>query len=181
MSDHADTNANIPKTNTAGIKYVPRENRIPKFCPETSKFSAKKWLYKIEQLPEMHDWDDRTKIYHMQARLAGVARSWYDNLTEYNYSWKAWKKHLKHAFPDHIDFAGSIREMMSRVELPDETMTSYYFSKMKLLHVCEIEGKKAVSCIIDGLRDKGVQNNARAGRYETPAKLYNFMATVEDE
>ncbi|KAJ8917302.1 hypothetical protein NQ315_002320 [Exocentrus adspersus] len=52
---------------------------------------------------------------------------------------------------------------------------------MELLQLCEITGKKAVSCIIDGLNDPATQNSARAGRYSTPESLYEeYLSTLNE-
>ncbi|KAJ8914198.1 hypothetical protein NQ315_015971 [Exocentrus adspersus] len=66
-------------------------------------------------------------------------------------------------------------------KLPQEDMATYYYSKMELLQLCEITGKKAVSCIIDGLNDPATQNSARAGRYSTPESLYEeYLSTLNE-
>ncbi|KAJ8912698.1 hypothetical protein NQ315_012252 [Exocentrus adspersus] len=51
-------------------------------------------------------------------------------------------------------------------------MTAYYFGKMELLRTCQITGKNAISCLIDGIQDITTQNAARAGRYVMPETLF---------
>ena len=52
---------------------------------------------------------------------------------------------------------------------------------MELISACEITGKKAVSCLIDGIRDPTIQG-ARAGRYGTPNDLYaEYFSTLNPE
>jgi hypothetical protein len=61
-------------------------------------------------------------------------------------------------------------------------MTQYYFGKMNLLQACNITGKEAVSCLIDGLMDRTLQNGAQAGRYETPESFYTkYLSTLSME
>jgi hypothetical protein len=47
---------------------------------------------------------------------------------------------------------------------------------------CNITGKHAVSCLIDGLSDRTLRNGAKAGRYETPEELYTeYLSTLVTE
>lgn len=53
---------------------------------------------------------------------------------------------------------------------------------MELVSACEVTGKKAVSCVIDGIRDASIQAGARAGRYETPDRLYaEYLSSLVPE
>ncbi|KAJ8916461.1 hypothetical protein NQ315_014678 [Exocentrus adspersus] len=166
---------------TRKTNIFPREECVPLYDPQMSKYSVIKWLYKMEQLGQIHGWNDVTKIYLMQARLRGLAKSWYENLNEYDYNWEEWKKLLQRAFPEHVEYATALRRLLQREKLPQEDMATYYYSKMELLQLCEITGKKAVSCIIDGLNDPATQNSARAGRYSTPESLYEeYLSTLNE-
>jgi hypothetical protein len=64
-----------------------------------------------------------------------------------------------------------LRQLVNRMNRPNETMTQYYFGKMNLLHACNITNKEAVWCLIDGLGDRTLKNGAEAGRYGTPEQL----------
>lgn len=155
---------------------------IPEFDPENEHLPAEKWLDKIEQLKVINDWDDVTTIYHMQSRLSGMAKSWYHNLTSYKHTWEEWKTLIGKTFPVHTDYAVMIKKMIKRTKLPTETMTTYYFQKMELLRTCQITGKNAVSCLIDGISNATIQNSARASRYESPEILYEeYLSTIRDE
>jgi hypothetical protein len=53
---------------------------------------------------------------------------------------------------------------------------------MNLLQACNITGKEAISCLIDGLTDRTLQNGAKAGRYETLESLYTeYLSTLAAE
>ncbi|KAJ3626844.1 hypothetical protein MTP99_017312, partial [Tenebrio molitor] len=115
----------------------------------------------------------------MQNRLTGLARTWYDNLTTYTHTWDEWKALLVKTFPDHHDFAATLRQLVNREKQFHESMTQYYFGKMNVLQACNITGKHAVSCLIDGLSDRTLRNGAKAGRYETPEELYTeYLSTL---
>lgn len=155
---------------------------IPEFAPGHPQLSASKWLEKIEQLAELNRWDDITKIYHMQSRLTGIAKSWYENLQSYNHTWDQWKEMIVKTFPEFNDFASTLKKLIFRVKLSNETMTQYYFAKMQLLRACDIKDKNAVSLLIDGLRDTTLQTGARAGRFQTPEALYQeYLSTVNEQ
>lgn len=163
-------------------RYTIYSDCIPEFHPENEHLSAIKWLDKIEQLKVINDWDETTTIYNMQSRLSGMARTWYHNLNSVNYTWTEWKELIIKTFPDHIDYAKILRKMLNRTKLSTETMTCYYFCKMELLTACQITGKHAVSCVIDGIPDVSIQNAARAGRYATPEALFEeYLGMLRDE
>lgn len=158
--------------NNGVVRFTVKSDCIPEFTPGNPNLTAAKWLDKIEQLATINGWDDRTMIYHMQNRLSGLARTWYNNLPSYDYNWSEWKTLVKKTFPDHHDFAATLKKLVACVKQSNQTMTQYYFTKMDLIQACKIAGKDAVSCLIDGLRDNTLQNGAQAGRYETPESLY---------
>jgi hypothetical protein len=155
---------------------------IPEFLPGKPNQSSVKWVDKIDQLARVNKWDENTTIQLMQNRLTGLARRWYDNLTIYTHTWDEWKALLVKTFPDHHDFAATLRQLVNREKQFHESMTQYYFGKMNLLQACNITGKYAVSCLIDGLRDRTLRNGAKAGRYETPEELYTeYLSTLVAE
>jgi hypothetical protein len=155
---------------------------IPEFLPGKPNQSSVKWVDKIDQLARVNKWDENTTIQLMQNRLTGLARTWYDNLTTYTHTWDEWKALLVKTFPDHHDFAATLRQLLNREKQFHESMTQYYFGKMNLLQACNITGKHAVSCLIDGLSDRTLRNGAKAGCYETPEELYTeYLSTLVAE
>jgi hypothetical protein len=58
----------------------------------------------------------------MQNRLTGLARTWYDNLTTYTHTWDEWKALLVKTFPDHHDFAATLRQLVNREKQFHESM-----------------------------------------------------------
>nr|CAH7714828.1 unnamed protein product [Callosobruchus chinensis] len=129
----------------------------------------------------INQWDDKVVIYHMQNRLAGLAKTWYNNLDDYRNSWDQWKQLLIQAFPDHQDFPSNLKNLIFRVKIPEETWTEYYFAKQQLLRQCQITGKNAVAMIIDGIPDMTTQSGAKVGRYASPEDLYReYLSTLEN-
>lgn len=53
---------------------------------------------------------------------------------------------------------------------------------MDLRESCDISGKNAVSCIIDGIPNATIQSGAKAGRNNGSQSLYSeFLATLPDD
>lgn len=155
---------------------------IPEFAPGNPNLSAAKWIEKIEQLGVLNHWSDETMIFHMQNRLKGLARRWFDNLPSYQLTWDDWKETLLRSFPEHQDFGTLLHKLVDRTKNPNESWEQYYFDKMELLNACDITGKRAISCIIDGIQDSTTQAGARAGRYETPDALYaEYLSALKPE
>ncbi|KAJ8916987.1 hypothetical protein NQ315_012902 [Exocentrus adspersus] len=176
VSSRTDSSRSNPSNN-----FVKPEC-IPEFKPGNPNLSCAKWISKIEQLGRIHHWEETTKIYHMQTRLSGLARNWYANLRSYELTWEEWKNLLLKSFPEHQDFATSLRKMLNRRKLPKESWEEYYFNKMDLIQVCDVSAKNAVSCIIDGIDDRTIQVGARAGRYETPDALYaEYLSSLSQQ
>nr|CAI5852307.1 unnamed protein product [Callosobruchus analis] len=162
-------------------KLTVNPNCIPEFNPSNENESCACWLDKIDQLAHINQWDEKVVIYHMQSRLAGLAKTWYNNLDDYRHSWDQWKQLLIQAFPDHQDFPTNLKNMIFRVKNPGETWTEYYFAKQQLLRQCQITGKNAVAMIIDGISDVTIQSGAKVGRYASPEDLYRgYLSTLEN-
>ncbi|XP_076266925.1 uncharacterized protein LOC143200331 [Rhynchophorus ferrugineus] len=156
-----------PAAPTTGLAYC-----IPEFSPEDRTMSANQWIEKIDQIRKDNKWNDLTTIYNMQLHLTGTAKSWYQRLPNYNFTWNQVRSLILHKFPEITDFAANLRKMLNRVKNPQESMTTYYNDKMELLRACGIRGKNSVSCIVDGILDPVIQNSARAGNYNSPEEFY---------
>jgi len=74
---------------------------VPEYDPVSSKMMLRTWIHKLEQLQAVYNWTESALIYHMQAKLKGTARKWYDSLLEYALSLEEWKVKLMTTFPDH--------------------------------------------------------------------------------
>ncbi|XP_073820151.1 uncharacterized protein [Musca autumnalis] len=96
--------------------------------------SVSTWIRKIEQIGELHGWNNNYKIYVMQSRLKGLAKHWFENLNDYMKTWDEWKVFLVQSFPEHQDFAEILKRLVNRKKLPDESMARYYYDKK--VHIC---------------------------------------------
>lgn len=153
---------------------------IPEFDPDNEDTTVTAWLKKIEQLGNIHGWDDQTKSYHLQDKLRGQARKWYNRLDEYDHTWEEWRQMLLRAFPKHRDYANMLEEMINRRKLQNESMTKYYQEKVARCFRCKLSDVATVSCIIRGL-PPALQSNARAFQCERPDELYEgFLSAFDD-
>ncbi|KAJ8935218.1 hypothetical protein NQ318_012534 [Aromia moschata] len=101
---------------------------IPEFSPDIPSLTSKVWVDKIDQLAKINGWNEQTIIYHMQSRLSGLAKSWYNSLSDYDHSWEQWKQMIINAFPEHRDFPSTLKKMVARKKMHDESWTEYYFA-----------------------------------------------------
>lgn len=153
---------------------------IPEFDPDSEECTVRSWLKKIDQLGEIHQWDEKTKSFYLQDKLRGQARKWYNRLDDYDYSWDEWKQMLLRAFPKHRDYANMLEEMLNRKKVPGESMTKYYQDKIAMCFRCKLTDPATVSCIIRGL-PYALQSNARAFQCERPDELYEgFLCAFDD-
>lgn len=153
---------------------------IPEFDPDGEDCTVTAWLRKIDQLGEIHGWNSNTKSFHLQDKLRGQARKWYNRLECYDFTWDEWKQMLLRAFPKHRDYGNMLEEMMQRRKLLNETMTKYYQDKVAMCFRCKLSDTATVSCIIRGL-PLSLQPNARAFQCERPDELYEgFLSALDD-
>lgn len=144
---------------------------IPCYDPSDKTADINKWLMKVDDLKQMHDWSDVTTTDFAMGKLRGYAQRWYAGLSTVKYSWEEWKEKLRSAFPEKVDFHSTLDVMMKRVQLSGESVVEYYYDKLGLLEACDLFKEKAVSCIIAGLRDSHVRITAKVGSFDTPEKL----------
>ena len=169
------------RSNANGHQYLGKSNLIPEFYPEKNDITAKRWTDLIEQIAVINSWDDRTTVFNMQSKLAGLAKDWFSTIVDIDMTWAQWKIRLIRAFPEGQDYDTVNRQMIERVKRSDETMTQYFYGKCQLLRKLEITGKNAVSCVIGGLQNDNHKAGARAGHYNTPEQLFSeYLAHVED-
>ncbi|KAL1490130.1 hypothetical protein ABEB36_012870 [Hypothenemus hampei] len=165
---------------TSGTAIGVRSEMVPLFDPEKGDITSANWVHKIEQLADVHKWDDATKSYIMQTRLKGVAKIWYNALLDYNKTWTDWKLAILEAFPTHEYYMDNLKKMISRKKGADETMMHYYYEKCIMIRKCEISDVNAVSCIIDGLPIP-LQSTAKSGNYKTPEQLFQGLLSKLEE
>lgn len=174
--------ANVVNPNAAEVRInmVPNGDAIPTFDPSVPGQAITKWLTKVDELRISNKWSSELTAHYALAKLKGLAADWYNGLPSVQHTWDEWKAILAQAFPRSENYPKLLREMLRRVKKSDESYEQYYYAKCKLLTACEIEGKKAVACLIDGLEDDSVANSASAAKLATPTALFEYLMSLRE-
>ncbi|XP_056648930.1 uncharacterized protein LOC130453296 [Diorhabda sublineata] len=146
---------------------------------KNTKISTSLWLNEINEYCLDRNYDDTACINYLQTKMSGLMKAWFKTLNVFEYTWPELKMLITKTFPDTFDFASALRLLVDRIKRPDETITEYYFAKMYLIEYCKISGMNAVSCLIDGLNDPYLQNQAKEYNFLTPETLYSqFLVKI---
>lgn len=113
-------------------------------------------------------------------KLQGLAKNWYESLNSILFTWVEWQQKLVNAFPYEQNYGQSLEEMLKRRSKYNEPIELYYYDKLALLNQCDIEGKRAVDCIIHGLSDKSLKSSALALRCTHPDQLLQFLISNKE-
>lgn len=151
---------------------------IPEFNPDDKHQTAEVWLHKVEQLKRVNEWNEATTIHYATAKLAGLAKTWYQSLKVLDRSWAEWKVLIANTFPTELNYPVAMEEMLARKKKESETYITYYYEKLALLNRLEIEGPRAVSFITHGILDLIVKNTAEGGRHQTPESLFLYLSSI---
>ncbi|XP_050298014.1 uncharacterized protein LOC126737249 [Anthonomus grandis grandis] len=171
----------IPQNSPGSSENFSHCELVPNFDPEAGDINAVTWINKIEQLALIYSWTDLKKSYFLQAKLTGMAKIWYNGLSDYNKTWDEWKEAILNAFPSHAYFVDNLKKMLNRKKLAKESMLHYYYSKCMLIRNCDISDTNAVSCIIDGLPPEH-QGTAKSANFKTPDELFRgFLCKLDKE
>lgn len=162
-SQHANVNAFVLESHDNPYELNPRN----------TSFTTSMWLNKINEECMENNYDERRCIQFMQSKMTGLMKAWFKTLDISDYTWPEIKMLITKTFPDNVDFAATLRLLVERYKRSDETITQYYFSKMYLIEACKITGINAVSCLIDGLADVHLEQEARSNNCLTPETLYS--------
>lgn len=151
------------------------KNILPDFDPSSKSQTTDIWLRKVNECATVYGWDERTVIHFAMQKLQGLAKTWYESLNSILYTWPEWQQKLINAFPFEQNYGQSLEDMLKRKSRFNEPLEIYYYEKLALLNRCDIDGKRAVDCIIHGLTDKTVRSSANALRCTQPEQLLQFL------
>jgi hypothetical protein len=148
---------------------------LPPFDPEDRSLNIHQWVAKVEELASMYRWTEEVTVHNALAKLEGLAKTWLGGLPTVTYTWEEWRSQLIAAFPTSDDYHQKLQTMMQRIKRVEETYFRYYYEKLALLNQCEINGEKAVSCLIAGIQDVVVRTGSQAGGYTDPSALLGYL------
>lgn len=166
-----------PMSSASNINH---KNILPDFDPSSKSQRIDIWLKKVNECATVYGWDERTIIHFAMQKLQGLAKTWYESLNSILFSWDEWQGKLLSAFPFEQNYGQSLEDMIRRKSKFSEPLEVYYYEKLALLNRCDIEGKRAVECIIHGLSDKTMKSSANALRCTQPDQLLQFLMSNKD-
>ncbi|KAJ8737072.1 hypothetical protein PYW07_000343 [Mythimna separata] len=171
--------ATPPPQNSNNYSISPK-NILPDFDPSSKGQKIDIWLKKVNECATVYGWDERTVIHFAMQKLQGLAKTWYESLNSLLFTWSEWQHKLRCAFPFDQNYGQSLEEMLRRKSKFDEPLETYYYEKLALLNHCDIDGKRAVECIIHGLSDSTMRSSANAIRCTQPDQLLQFLMSNKD-
>ncbi|KAL0810525.1 hypothetical protein ABMA28_010646 [Loxostege sticticalis] len=180
IKDVMDLIKSLPSsTNQSQNHYSMSTNALPEFDPSNKEQTVDSWINKVEECASLYNWSETQLLHYALPKLAGLAKVWYNGLRSLKFNWAEWKQQLTTQFPTVENFAQILHEMLNRKVKPNEPLETYYYHKVNLLNRCDISGKRAVDCILDGVDDKGLRLGAQAANYLQPEELLSFFKTIK--
>ncbi|CAG9138002.1 unnamed protein product [Plutella xylostella] len=113
-------------------------------------------------------------------KLQGLAKVWYEGLNSILFSWSEWQTKLINAFPCEQNYGQALEDMLKRKSRFNEPIELYFYEKLALVNQCDIDGKRAVDCIIHGLSDKTIKTSALSLRCTNPEQLLQFLMSNKE-
>ncbi|XP_028177583.1 uncharacterized protein LOC114365243 [Ostrinia furnacalis] len=156
-------------------------NALPEFDPANKEQTVDIWINKVEECASLYNWSETQLLHYALPKFTGLAKVWYNGLRTLKYNWAEWKAQLIAQFPTVENYAQILHDMLNRKVKPNEPLETYYYHKINLLNRCDINGKRAVDCLLDGLEDKGLRLGAQAANYSHPEELLSFFKSVKTE
>lgn len=169
-----------PSTGTHSSSNINHKNILPEFDPSSKNQRIDIWLRKVNECATVYGWDDKTVVHFAMQKLQGLAKTWYQGLNSILFSWSEWQQKLLSAFPCEQNYGQSLEDMLKRKSRVNEPIEVYFYEKIALLNQCDIDGKRAVDCVIHGLSDKTLKTSALALRCTHPDQLLQFLMSNKD-
>lgn len=172
-SNHNTQNFSLPvHTFTSHI------NVVPEFDPNDGSQGIELWIHKVNECAKIYGWNDVQTCHYSLAKLAGLAKRWYQGLPSVLYTWQQWTEKLKGAFPSTENYGDVLQRMLQLRCKLGQALDVYYYEKMILINKCEITGRKAVGCLIHGIDDKFIRMSSNSCRFEEPEQLFAYLKTI---
>ncbi|XP_073953524.1 uncharacterized protein [Choristoneura fumiferana] len=170
----------VPQGAQQPLQKIDHKNILPDFDPSTKNQRIDIWLKKVNECASVYGWDERTTTHFAMQKLQGLAKTWYQSLNTILFTWPEWQEKLISAFPCEQNYGQTLEDMIKRKSKFNEPIEVYYYEKLSLINQCEIEGRRAVDCIIHGLSDRGLRLGALALRCSQPDQLLQYLLSNKD-
>lgn len=170
----------LPVDTVLTANQINHKNILPDFDPSSKNQRVDIWLKKVNECATVYGWDEKTTIHFAMQKLQGLAKVWYESLNSILFNWSEWQLKLMNAFPCEQNYGQALEEMLKRKSRYNEPIELYYYEKLALVNQCDIDGKRAVDCIIHGLSDKTTKSSALALRCTHPDQLLQFLMSNKE-
>lgn len=121
----------------------------------------------------------RTSIFfYALPKLTGLAKKWYDGLTNVKYTPNEWQQKLLRVFPVNQNYGDIISEMFARKSRRKESLVEYYYDKIRLINRCELKGKQEVDCQAHGIYETNIRMYVQGARFIEPEKVLNYLRSI---
>lgn len=125
------------------------------------------WLSEFERVAATNCWDDATKLRRVYFSLKDAARTWFQNREDVLTSWREFRHHLLECYRNTDRRERAERELQSRVQMPNESVTMYVEDMTRLFKRADPampEDKKLRHLM------RGVKEQLFAGLVRSPPK-----------
>lgn len=165
-------------TENRGGTFEGAHNVIPEFDPDANSQTAADWIRKVNDTAAIYKWSDKQIVYRAIPKLTGYAKKWYEGRSSVNLSWQQWQRKILRTFPDDRNYADRLHEMLERRSKREEPLEEYFHDKMRLVKMCEITGRNAVDCVINGIYENNIRLNAQGSNLKRPSQLLTYLRRI---
>lgn len=172
-------NGDSPLSLTSHNHIIAKVASLPDFDPSIKNQSITLWISRVNEIAMTCKLTDQQVVKFAMSKLVGNAKRWYEGFS-CNLSWGEWQNKLKSAFPVEENYGKMLSEMLSKTAKTGDSLEEYCCKKMTMLNRCSIRGKRAVECIIYGIKDEPIRTKAEAEKFNDPDKLQEYLRNVTE-
>lgn len=104
-------------------------NVVPEFDPNDGSQSIELWIHKVNKCAKIYSWNEMQTCHYALAKLAGLAKRWYQGLSSVLYTWEQWTQKLKAAFPSTENYGDALQRMLQLRCKIGQPLDVYYYEK----------------------------------------------------
>lgn len=166
-----ETLVRTPLNTTAAIE-------LPEFNLDDLKFSSREWLNILEEVAAKQSWTSDDIKFHFALKLSGSAKTFLTQKGIMQRTWPKIKEFFLKTYPSDMEYYDQLVDMISINQKENENVLKYFHNKLAGITACGIIGRKAVSCLIGGLRDLELKKTALDHNFATTEELYTFLSNI---
>lgn len=152
---------------------------LPEFNPMAKGLSITAWLIQVEKCKRIYNWSEREVIKHALSKLAGIAKTWCQTIP-IRLTWDQWSVHLCEIFSSPQNYAELLNELINTKFHLGESPELYYYRKLKLLNLCQIQGRNALDCLVHGIADRNIRLSVQAVQTSEPENILKMLQAIDD-